>query len=60
MGVSLEAARIEDRINALPRNDTINAGSLFIAADTVLGPVYFGAGLAEGGESAMYLFLGRP
>ncbi len=60
VGVSLEAARIEDRINALPRNDTINAGSLFIAADTVLGPVYFGAGLAEGGESAMYLFLGRP
>ena len=35
-------------------------GSLFIAADTGIGPFYLGAGLGEGGERALYLFLGRP
>jgi hypothetical protein len=26
----------------------------------VIGPLYFGAGHTFGGQSALYLFLGRP
>lgn len=37
-----------------------HAGSLFIAADTPLGPAYLGFGAAGGGQRAIYLFLGRP
>lgn len=36
------------------------AGSLFLAADTPLGPAYVAFGVAEGGNRALYLFLGRP
>ncbi|GAB2181243.1 patatin-like phospholipase PlpD [Denitratisoma sp. agr-D3] len=36
------------------------AGSLFLAADTPLGPAYVAVGAAEGGYRAIYLFLGRP
>ena len=60
VGGSLEAADARGRVNALGSEDAIVAGSLFIAADTAIGPFYLGAGLGEGGERALYLFLGRP
>jgi hypothetical protein len=34
-------------------------GSIFLAFDTYLGPVYVGGGYDERGFSAFYLFLGR-
>ena len=36
------------------------AGSLFAGLDTALGSLYLGYGHAEGGNDAVYLFLGRP
>jgi hypothetical protein len=33
--------------------------SVFVGADTVIGPLYLAAGYAEGGNYALYLFLGR-
>lgn len=58
-GLSLEAGEVwqqrdEVRFGGLRKN-----GSLFVAADTILGPLYLGAGADEHGESAFYLFLGR-
>jgi NTE family protein len=58
-GLSLEAGdvwqqRDEVRFGGLRKN-----GSLFLGADTILGPLYLGAGADEHGESAFYLFLGR-
>jgi len=35
------------------------AGSVFVAADTWLGPFYFAWGRASGGESSFYIYLGR-
>jgi NTE family protein len=35
-------------------------GSVFAGLDTIVGPVYFAAGLAEGGRSNFYLFIGTP
>ena len=68
-GASLEAGRILDAgidVSGL-ENDPLGVsektrygGSLFLAADTWLGPFYFGWGLSGDGDSSFYLLLGRP
>ena len=58
-GASLEAGNVYDSISDISVDDVIVAGSLFIGADTFLGPIYIGAGLAEGGNFSAYMFLGR-
>lgn len=60
VGGSLEAAEVHDRLNGPTDRNALFAGSLFVAADTALGPFYLGVGTGEGGERALYLFLGRP
>ena len=37
----------------------INAGSVFIGIDTILGPLFLGAGLSEGFNQALYLTVGN-
>lgn len=41
-------------------SDGIAAGSIFLGADTPIGPAYFGYGHAEGGQNAVFFYLGRP
>lgn len=41
-------------------SDGIAAGSLFVGADTPLGPLYLGYGHAENGRNAAFFYLGRP
>ncbi|HET9793828.1 MAG TPA: patatin-like phospholipase family protein [Thermoanaerobaculia bacterium] len=36
------------------------AGSVFVSADTLIGPLYLGYGLADGGHGSAYLALGFP
>jgi NTE family protein len=60
LGASLEAGRVKDRIDGLPSRGTIYSGSLFLGADTFLGPAYFGLGLGESGRASVYLLLGVP
>jgi NTE family protein len=43
----------------LPQEDTFTAGSLYMGADTILGPFYLGAGYTEGGYYNFYLNLGQ-
>jgi NTE family protein len=58
-GVSLEAGNVwADRHDA-SFGDLKRDGSLFLGADTPLGPLYLGMGFAQGGDTAFYLFLGR-
>jgi NTE family protein len=58
VGASLEAG------NAWLEDETITtssvrwSGSLFLGADTVMGPVYFGYGLGEYGRDRWYLNIG--
>ncbi|MGO4999550.1 patatin-like phospholipase family protein [Oceanisphaera sp. W20_SRM_FM3] len=40
--------------------DGIAAGSVFLGADTPIGPVYLGVGHAEGGNNAIFFYLARP
>lgn len=60
LGGSLEFGNAWSSSESVSFNNTQMAGSLFVGADTIIGPVYFAGGLAEGGNSALYLFVGRP
>lgn len=60
-GFSLEYGNVyEDRDDiSLAPGEALLAGSVFLGADTVLGPVYLGYGHAEQGNDSIYLYLGR-
>ncbi len=59
-GISLEAGNVWDSRSDISFGDTIKAGSLFIATNTLVGPIYLAYGRAEGGIDAIHFFLGRP
>jgi NTE family protein len=59
LGVSLEAGNVWQTRDDVDWGDLQAAGSLFLGAESPFGPVYLAAGLASGGETAFYLYLGR-
>jgi NTE family protein len=60
VGVSLEAGNAWARRSDMRFSDLRKAGSVFVGLDSILGPLYLGWGHTFGGDSAFYLFLGRP
>lgn len=60
LGVSLEAGNVWQDDSDIAVGDMLVAGSVFVGADTILGPLYVAFGQAEGGHNAFYLFLGQP
>jgi len=58
-GFSLEAGHVSRRADA-DRGEVYKAASLFLGLDSLIGPLYFAYGKTFGGDSAFYLFLGRP
>ena len=67
-GGSLELGRAAEQLNTISARAAridfedrwVVGSSLFLAADTALGPLYLAVGFGEGGRRAYYLFLGRP
>lgn len=59
-GASLEAGNTWQDQSDIRWDQTRIAGALFLGADTILGPVYLGYGHADGGNNALYIYLGRP
>jgi len=59
-GVSLEAADLQDSFRDLTPSGTRYGGSVFLGADTWLGPFYLGLGVNGDGGTAAYLQLGKP
>jgi NTE family protein len=59
-GASLEVGNVWQDRDDVGFDDLRVGGSLFLGADTILGPVYVGYGMADRGNDAFYLFLGRP
>jgi NTE family protein len=59
-GASVEVGRVGKPL--IPNNEqgTLYSGALFLGVDTPIGPLYLGAGRANHGFNAFYLFLGRP
>ncbi len=60
LGLSLEAGNAWQSRSDIRFGDLKKAGSVFVGLDSILGPLYFAWGHTFGGQSAFYLFLGRP
>ncbi len=60
VGATLEAGNAWQRWSEVRSRDLRSGGSLFLGADTGLGPVYFGLTYAPQGSAGLYLFVGRP
>jgi len=60
VGGAFETGRVWARREDVGFDGIRPAGGLFVGADTVLGPVYGGFGVGYGGNTSLYLFLGRP
>jgi NTE family protein len=59
-GASLEAGNVYGAFPEASSTGLKYAGSVFLGADTIIGPAYFAYGHAEAGNSAFYLYLGYP
>lgn len=59
VGGSVEGGNVWSDRSAISANDLYGAGSLFLAADTWLGPFYLAWGIATNGQRSFYLYLGR-
>jgi NTE family protein len=59
-GMTVETGNAWDNRSEISLSDSITAGSLFLAVNSVIGPVYLAYGRTEGAEEAYYFFLGRP
>jgi NTE family protein len=59
-GASLEAGRIRQSVDPLTPDGTYYSGSLYIGADTLIGPMFLAFGQGEGSNRAVWLAIGRP
>ena len=59
-GMSLEGGNVWADPDLASTSDITLAGSLFLAADTVMGPVYLAYGRSDADRHSVYIFVGRP
>ena len=59
-GASAEAGHMSNRFDGLPSPGQLWSGSAFLGADTFMGPMFIGLGLAPAGRWSLYLLLGAP
>jgi NTE family protein len=57
-GITLEKGNAWDDRSDMSFGNAFGAGSLWLGADTPIGPVYVAYGSAEGGRNSVYIFLG--
>lgn len=60
VGATLEAGNTWNAAGDLGLKGLRQAGSVFLGADTGLGPLYLGLGREKRGGTLLYLFIGRP
>jgi NTE family protein len=60
IGASLEAGNVWERVSQVDLGRLRGGGSLFVGADTGLGPLYLGLTYARRGDASVVLFIGRP
>jgi NTE family protein len=58
LGGSFEAGEVGNRFDPTTAGGTLYCGSVFFAADTILGPFYVAYGHARDGSSSFYVMLG--
>jgi NTE family protein len=60
LGASGEVGRMDGLNDGRSTTGTLWSASIFIGAETFLGPAFFGFGTGGGGNNAVYLLLGAP
>lgn len=60
LGGSLETGNVWQSRSDIKSQTLLLNGSLFAGLDTFFGPLFLAAGIAEGGGTSFYLFLGAP
>jgi NTE family protein len=60
VGGTLEAGKVWNEAATRSTNKTQWGMSLYVGADTVIGPVYFGLMHAPKQDTSIYLLVGRP
>ena len=58
-GFTLETGNVWNDRDDIKLDNMILAGSVFVGADTILGPLYLGYGINDSNTSTIYLYLGR-
>lgn len=58
VGGSIEHGGVWDKSSDVSWGSSLTAGSVYVAVDSIIGPVYLSYGQAEGGNSSFYLSLG--
>jgi NTE family protein len=59
-GASLEAGRVNKLYDGSETTGNLWSTSIFLGADTFLGPAWIGAGFAPGGTRSLFLLVGVP
>jgi NTE family protein len=59
-GVTLEAGNTWYFSDEVGFDDLRYSGSIFIGAESPLGPLYFALGYSDSGDGAVYFYLGNP
>lgn len=59
-GITLEAGNVWDYADDISFSDLRKSGSIFIGAETPLGPVYLAWGYSDNGDNTLYFYLGNP
>jgi NTE family protein len=59
-GATLEAGNVWDYSADMGLDDLRYSASIFVGAETPIGPVYFALGFHESGDSTAYFYVGNP
>jgi NTE family protein len=59
-GITLEAGNVWQYSDDMSFSDLRKSGSIFIGAETPIGPVYLAWGYSDNGQSTAYFYLGNP
>ena len=59
-GATLEAGNVWNLADEIGLDDLRYSGSLFLGAESPLGPAYLAAGYSDSGDFAIYFYLGNP
>jgi len=59
-GITLEAGNVWNYADDISFSDLRKSGSIFVGAETPLGPVYLAWGYSDSGDGTLYFYLGNP
>lgn len=59
VGATMETGNVWNRREDMSLNDLRWSSSLFVGADTPIGPLYLGGAIGDGGQASAFLFIGQ-